>query len=778
MRTIGSLILVLALVGGSAAGAGETPAKTRKSCYTLADGHCVEETFHNPPLLKPNAGGVLELELRPTEFTVDGKRQCGRGYNGMFPAPTIETPAQRDGKPRQVRIDLRNRFTKEDIQTLTDGICTCTDSAGKTCKPSHEGHGGGSSACTCVNEDGVTCHYYDFNVTNLHAHGGHVRPDYATGGGCVEKAGLACRSCNGDPDQGARQCFFADDVISNLSAGAGARYRWDIDEDGVHHEGLNWYHPHTHGSTAIQVASGATGAWIVRGEVDSLPGIKNARERIFVISTPPVDLGPLADGQACDENHITFDDFPTLGDSSKKQTNLLNGLRQPRMITPPGQIERWRFLHGSFLDEMFIAVFRGKDSDCKSLDFAKGPIGLPQIGRDGLTLPRPSDGKDWPYAPPYVFLSPGYRVDAMLDGGALKDGDTLCLMAARFLQKDTSGITDTVGITKPLTLDDLLRATTNGDLLAILNITKSAGQPTETKMPDLKAVAEHAPSMMLQGGKLDALAKCKEVQAVKDVDKIDQVAALWTIFYKTQGLDFCSCQDHNINCRNFGETDRKRYPWDRVLTLGKVDHWRLVSGFDGHPFHIHINPFLVCPLPPASSTEPNTKGRIFEPPFAHWRDTYLVNLDRTTDLLTEYRAFTGTYVYHCHKLTHEDHGMMERIKVCDPKAESCDTLCSGGKCAWNACIAGDNDCLRRLTGAKCMIDARWCPEAGLRCTPCAGADKTCPPDATCADEASADGLLRCLPGIEWRSRRPGSAASAASSWSATSATAASTCSTP
>ena len=778
MRTIGSLILVLVLVGGSAAGAGETPAKTKKSCYTLADGRCVEETFHNPPLLKPNAGGVLELDLRPTEFTVDGKRQCGRGYNGMFPAPTIETPAQRDGKPRQVRIDLRNRFTKEDIQTLTDGICTCTDSAGKTCKPSHEGHGGGSSACTCVNEDGVTCHYYDFNVTNLHEHGGHVRPDYATGGGCVEKAGLACRSCNGDPDQGARQCFFADDVISNLSAGAGAQYRWDIDEDGVHHEGLNWYHPHTHGSTAIQVASGATGAWIVRGEVDSLPGIKNARERIFVISTPPVDLGPLADGQACDENHITFDDFPTLGDSSKKQTNLLNGLRQPRMITPPGQIERWRFLHGSFLDEMFIAVFRGKDSDCKSLDFAKGPIGLPQIGRDGLTLPRSSDGKDWPYAPPYVFLSPGYRVDAMLDGGALKDGDTLCLMAARFLQKDTSGITDTVGITKPLTLDDLLRATTNGDLLAILNITKSAGQPTETKMPDLKAVAEHAPSMMLQGGKLDALAKCKEVQAVKDVDKIDQVAALWTIFYKTQGLDFCSCQDHNINCRNFGETDRKRYPWDRVLTLGKVDHWRLVSGFDGHPFHIHINPFLVCPLPPASSTEPNTKGRIFEPPFAHWRDTYLVNLDRTTDLLTEYRAFTGTYVYHCHKLTHEDHGMMERIKVCDPKAESCDTLCSGGKCAWNVCSDGDNDCLRQLTGAKCMIDARWCPEAGLRCTPCAGADKTCPPDATCADEPSADGLLRCLPGIEWRSRRPGSAASAASSWSATSATAASTCSTP
>jgi L-ascorbate oxidase len=750
MRTIGRLMLVLTLVIGCEKVLAATPSS---GCYPLADGRCVEETFHNPPLLKPNASGVYELELVPTEFMVNGKRQCGRGYNGMFPAPTLETPARVGGKPRQVRINLRNRFTKEDVRTLSNGTCVCTDSAGKTCKPGHAGHGGGhggDSSCACVNEEGVTCHYFDFNVTNLHAHGSHVRPDYATGGGCVPTDGFACRSCNGDPGQGSRQCFFADDVISRVPAGAGAQYRWDLDEDGVHHEGLNWYHPHIHGSTAIQVASGATGAWIIRGAVDSLPGIKNARERIFVISTPPVDLKPLPDGQACDEDHITFNDFPTLGDSSKKQTNLLNGLRQPRMIMPPGQIERWRFLHGSFLDEMFIAVFRGKDPDCKNLDFAHGPIGLPQIGRDGLTLPRPRDGKDWPYAPPYIFLSPGYRIDAMLDGSALKDGDTLCMMAGRFLQDDTTGTTDTVGITEPLTPDDLFWATTNGDLIAILNVTKSAGEPTETKMPDLQVVAEHSPSMMLQGGKVDGLAKCKEAQAVKDVEKIDQLSALWTIFYKTQGLDFCACQDHNINCKNFEGTNRKLYPWDRVLTLGEVDHWRLVSGFDGHPFHIHINPFLVCPLPPAGSREPNTKGRLFEPPFAHWRDTYLVNLDRTVDLLTEYRAFTGTYVYHCHKLTHEDHGMMELVKVCDPKIESCDTLCSGGKCAWNACADGDDDCLRQLTGAKCMVDPRWCPEAALRCTPCRGDDLTCPPNAACADKPSADGVRRCLPTVSGR----------------------------
>jgi L-ascorbate oxidase len=75
-----------------------------------------------------------------------------------------------------------------------------------------------------------------------------------------------------------------------------------------------------------------------------------------------------------------------------------------------------------------------------------------------------------------------------------------------------------------------------------------------------------------------------------------------------------------------------------------------MSGFDGHPFHIHINPFVVCPLPPRTR-RPNAKSRLFEPPFAHWRDTYLVNLDRMADVVTEYRGFTGDYVYHCHKLT-------------------------------------------------------------------------------------------------------------------------------
>jgi FtsP/CotA-like multicopper oxidase with cupredoxin domain len=720
---------------------------TPDGCFALKDGTCVEETFKNPPKLEPNADGVHELELGPTEFMIDGKRHCGRSYNGVFPGPTIETPAQSDGEARQVRVNIKNKFTKDDYRSLSAQTCTCVDDMGMTCEPTHGAGHSMDMECTCTLEDGRACHFFNFNATNLHAHGSHVRPDYATGGGCVEADGLDCRACASGETDGKRECYYADDVLSRIEPGEGKQHRWDIDEDGVHHEGLQWYHPHIHGSTAIQVASGATGAWIVRGPVDELPGIKNAKERVFLISTPPVTYEPLADGQACDEDHITINGFVTLGDTAQKQTNLLNGIRQPRLVMPPGQIERWRFLHGAFLDEMTIAVFEGKDSDCKNLDFEAGPVALTQIGRDGMTMPKPADGKDWPFAPPYLFLSPGYRIDVMLDGSKFVDGDTLCMMSGRFLQADETGTTDiAVGLKEVPTVDQILQLTTNGDLIAIVNVAASAGTPTETQLPDYEEVAKHSPSMKLQGGKVDAIDLCKSAQAQKDVSLIDQVSALWMIFAVNEGIDGCGCPDHNINCRNFEYTDREKYPYDRVFKVGDVEHWRLVSGFDGHPFHIHINPYLVCPLPPANSQDPSVAGRLFEPPFAHWRDTYLVNLQRTVDLITEYRAFTGNFVYHCHKLNHEDHGMMELVRVCDPAIESCDALCDGRPCGWDQCAEGDTNCVKATTFARCFVDPASCPEAALRCKPCEGEDATCPPDAYCAADAGLDGERRCVPG--------------------------------
>ncbi|MCC7536239.1 MAG: multicopper oxidase domain-containing protein, partial [Deltaproteobacteria bacterium] len=671
-----------------------TPDAGPARCYELDDGRCVEETFANPPVLQPGSDGIHRLDLAPTEVDIGGRRHCVRAYNGGFVAPTIETPAREGSTPRSVRVDLANRLRDHDYRSLEGGSCTCRTAAGDACVPDYlhdrcippdEG-----VPCVCTNEDGEVCeHMFDFNVTNLHAHGSHVRPDWARGGEPCEaesRDGVMhyCRECGEDVCDGSTTddtCFHGDNVLNAVHPGTGARYRWDIDEDGTHHTGLQWYHPHIHGTTAMQVASGAAGAWIVRGPLDELDGIANARERVMIFSTPPIanDDGftELPDGEVCDESTITFNDFVVLGAFTAGQLDVINGTERPRMITAPDQVERWRILQTGFLDEVFLGLFRGTDSDCSawSTDDAD-TMQLTQIGRDGIILPQP-------FEHPYVFMSPGYRVEAMLGGeGRLRDGETWCLVAARFLQEaDPGGFGDFGGEPfsplEPPTSAEVLARFDSGIAIAILNVTASAGPATETSLPDYDAIAALAPSMDLDGVPIDR--RCSDAAAVDRAEDVEQGAVLQVGFWTADVPDPCECPNYNVNCRNFETTDRSLYPFDRDLPLDAVEHWRVGASFDGHPFHIHINPFIVCP-----------NDNVFDPlPFPHWRDTYLVNVGRSIDLITQNRAFTGSYVMHCHKLTHEDHGMMELIRVCDPAADA-----SCGEHHWRACVEGDADCLQ------------------------------------------------------------------------------------
>jgi tetratricopeptide (TPR) repeat protein len=63
--------------------------------------------------------------------------------------------------------------------------------------------------------------------------------------------------------------------------------------------------------------------------------------------------------------------------------------------------------------EVFLSLVRGTDSECSNWDVSDA-IALPQVARDGLVMPRPADGQGWPYAPEQVFMSPGYRIEALL----------------------------------------------------------------------------------------------------------------------------------------------------------------------------------------------------------------------------------------------------------------------------------------------------------------------------------------------------------------------------
>ena len=92
---------------------------------------------------------------------------------------------------------------------------------------------------------------------------------------------------------------------------------------------------------------------------------------------------------------------------------------------------------------------------------------------------------------------------------------------------------------------------------------------------------------------------------------------------------------------------------------------------------------------------------------------------------------------HCHKLTHEDHGMMELIRVCDPAADA-----SCGEHHWRACVEGDADCLQARAATECALLATGPLEREACRTALAAPGGACDPNA-CATDADCPDVARC-----------------------------------
>jgi peroxiredoxin len=102
-----------------------------------------------------------------------------------------------------------------------------------------------------------------------------------------------------------------------------------------------------------------------------------------------------------------------------------------------------------------------------------------------------------------------------------------------------------------------------------------------------------------------------------------------------------------IDNRTFDENR----PPDQVITLGAVEEWTITAINDSHPFHIHVNPFLVQERYPD-----NTLKWV-------WRDTFFVHEGETATIRSRFLDFDGRTVLHCHNLDHEDLGMMQVVQI-------------------------------------------------------------------------------------------------------------------
>jgi FtsP/CotA-like multicopper oxidase with cupredoxin domain len=458
------------------------------------------ETWQEPWTWRPEVWPGDSLELN-----VVGKQNPGLSpssgnpnpslfsFNGTSPAPTIRVRS--DG---ELRIKLRNTLGKNHgfvpIGPLPDPFDLPPNLAQEICTlaglPPPE-DGGPEPSCFVPpfeeetreitgqqtrpnwNINGHINGLFQAHTTNIHTHGLHVYPQTNPDGShsdniflrIIPKADFEARKAE---QEGNGDVLLENEHVGQLDY----RYQLSFKRSGErmsHPPGTHWYHPHAHGSTSDQVASGMAGYLIVEGDVDDainvhmtgepgpnpeIPtGRYDYRERLIFIQRAHTQ--PLNNAASPKKPNLRFPPFPS--EQGPRQAEVF------RM--KPGAVERWRVLNASVdgagtkrfmvLEGQFVQkqnrIWRvrvvGEGSERKrsmelvtEKDFEAAKVELHQLSLDGITLVREDNGKarHWikdlskqnaglenPFARP---ASPGEnKISAMLSAyeAVWKDGDSL-----------------------------------------------------------------------------------------------------------------------------------------------------------------------------------------------------------------------------------------------------------------------------------------------------------------------------------------------------------------
>lgn len=429
---------------------------------------------------------------------------------------------------------------------------------------------------------------HDINTINFHSHGLHVDP-----GG------------------------MADNVFRKFEPGTTNLTSIDIPAN--HHEGTFWYNPHHHGGAAEQMLGGMAGLLIVTGPTDEVPEIAAAREVVMVIQNIRVN----DDGEVPEFN------------SSSALVNVphnfypVNGVENPTLHMRPGEVQRWRICHASAKSLLDVTL--------------DGHL-MQQIAIDGLTFPAPVLQNQ-------ILLAPGNRTDVMVRAGA---PGTYMFRSVSNPNSDINGPFDTPLVTvvvsgDPVTMDLPTQLPGTPSLQPITDAEIAAS--TAGPRGDGRRVVAFQISMGANGFNGDPNFDV----AFRMVGTGETPPTTVPMGYDPDG--FADFTQTPATCQVPGTLPPANDPsWglfdptviNHTLQLGTVEEWTLCG--TNHPFHIHVNPFLLVAI----------DGVPLNPPI--WMDTVAPG-GRTLTIRMRPTVFTGDAVAHCHILDHEDVGMMQMIRL-------------------------------------------------------------------------------------------------------------------
>ena len=490
------------------------------------------------------------------------------------------------------------------------------------------------------------------NSTNLHTHGLHVYPDIYP-----QPAIPPYTSPNTATPPLLYGDFVVDDPEQGIKPGEERQYEYRIRED--HPAGTYWYHPHLHGSSAIQVGSGMAGALIIEGPIDQVPEIAAAAERVFVFQAPIYD--PVTG---------KLEDFSQVGNITNDEPNfVINGVRVPRILMKSGEVQNWRFLNAGIFNFLNLTLEKhtlyqySHDGNPRHTFRPSGPV-LPVDPASGL--------------PQGIVLAPANRSNVLVKAGApgtylLK---TLQIEVGRSQTTVAEDVLAEVVVLndffpmnlppEPLPVTPFLDPITDEELAAhgglkrtiVMRVIASNPPPASGVLPFTGAAA--TPLVQPPPGEMPDWVY--QTGGTQIANKVYALGSAGTAASTSPGLPSTYIPFQSSKALT------------QLVALDSVEEWTIVNMNNiRHPFHIHVNPMYVVkvngvpiepywadtvPLPfsnenPTPPNPPNPQPAPFVPGAGQGSITFRMR----------FRHFTGRYVMHCHMLVHEDMGMMQGVTV-------------------------------------------------------------------------------------------------------------------
>jgi len=411
-----------------------------------------------------------------------------------------------------------------------------------------------------------------------------------------------------------RPGVFGDYVVDYSGAGVlpGATRQHELAIPRDHTGGIYWYHPHLHGSTNTQVSSGMFGAILIEDPSDQLLAGTGIRERVIFTHKLTVNSAGRTD---------SF--YDTLVNTPS--AFLLNGAFQPTLVMRPGEVQVWHFVNSAS-----FRPFHPVLDDHTMLAFARDGVPYDQrflpVNRLSAANLRPPE---WPGAAVY----PGGRLSVIV-----RASDT---PGAYYLRSAEAPSSDGEEIVARLVVE--------GEPAAM-----SLPPPSRLARPqELKPITDE--EFAASGGRQRTVMLSIEP---KDSPRLPQPLPAGEDWF----VPATDIQNFITNLvfaagkpPSAGGTGLAVFQsWlaeHKTVPLNAVEEWTLINGNAyPHPFHIHVNECYVTKL----------NGEAITP---FWADTLPIPPNGSLTFRSRFTDFTGSFVWHCHALDHEDMGMMQLVEV-------------------------------------------------------------------------------------------------------------------